>query len=87
MFGIRDLFSMSHPVNDEILDRLREEGEALGYTGEVENIFGWILSTTRRRTMKENHKMKNSWEAMSKARTAKYRVKKTVMPIIKEIQA
>ena len=38
--------------------------------------------------MKENHKMKNSWEAMSKARTAKYQAyKKTVMPIIKEIQA
>ena len=35
--------------------------------------------------MKEDHKMQNSWEAMSKARTAKY--KKTVMPIIKEIQA
>ena len=38
--------------------------------------------------MKENHKMQNSWEAMSKARTAKYQAyKKTVMPIIKEIQA
>jgi len=38
--------------------------------------------------MKENHKMKNSWEAMSKARTAKYQAyKKDVMPIIKEIQA
>lgn len=38
--------------------------------------------------MKEDHKMKNSWEAMSKARTAKYQAyKKTVMPIIKEIQA
>ena len=38
--------------------------------------------------MKENHKMKNSWEAMSKARTEKYQAyKKTVMPIIKEIQA
>ena len=37
--------------------------------------------------MKEDHKMKNSWEAMSKARTAKYQAyKKTVMPIIKEIQ-
>ena len=47
-----------------------------------------VPSTTRRRTMKENHKMKNSWEAMSKARTAKYQAyKKTVMPIIKEIQA
>ena len=38
--------------------------------------------------MKENHKMKNSWEAMSKARTAKYQAyKKTVLPIIKELQA
>ena len=38
--------------------------------------------------MKKDHKMKNSWEAMSKARTAKYQAyKKTVMPIIKEIQA
>ena len=38
--------------------------------------------------MKEDHKLKNSWEAMSKARTAKYQAhKKTVMPIIKEIQA
>ena len=38
--------------------------------------------------MKENHKMQNSWEAMSKARTAKYQAyKNTVMPIIKEIQA
>lgn len=38
--------------------------------------------------MKENNKMKNSWEAMSKARTAKYQAyKKDVMPIIKEIQA
>lgn len=38
--------------------------------------------------MKENHKMQNSWEAMSKARTAKYQAyKKDVMPIIKEIQA
>ena len=38
--------------------------------------------------MKEDHKMQNSWEAMSKARTAKYQAyKKTVMPIIKEIQA
>ena len=38
--------------------------------------------------MKENHKMQNSWEAMSKARTAKYKAyKKTVMPVIKEIQA
>jgi len=38
--------------------------------------------------MKEDHKMKNSWEAMSKARTAKYQAfKKDVMPIIKEIQA
>ena len=47
-----------------------------------------VPSTTRRRTMKENHKMKNSWEAMSKARTEKYQAyKKTVMPIIKEIQA
>ena len=38
--------------------------------------------------MKEDHKMKNSWEAMSKARTEKYQAyKKDVMPIIKEIQA
>ena len=38
--------------------------------------------------MKENHKMKNSWDAMSKARTEKYQAyKKDVMPIIKEIQA
>ena len=38
--------------------------------------------------MKENHKLKNSWEAMSKARTEKYQAyKKDVMPIIKEIQA
>ena len=37
--------------------------------------------------MKEDHKLKNSWEAMSKARTAKYQAyKKTVMPIIEEIQ-
>ena len=47
-----------------------------------------VSTITRRRIMKENHKMKNSWEAMSKARTAKYQAyKKTVMPIIKEIQA
>ena len=38
--------------------------------------------------MKEDHKMKNSWDAMSKARTEKYQAyKKDVMPIIKEIQA
>lgn len=38
--------------------------------------------------MKEDHKMQNSWKAMSKARTAKYQAyKKNVMPIIKEIQA
>ena len=38
--------------------------------------------------MKEDNKMKNSWEAMSKARTEKYQAyKKNVMPIIKEIQA
>ena len=38
--------------------------------------------------MHEDHKMQNSWEAMSKARTAKYQAyKKTVLPIIKEIQA
>ena len=38
--------------------------------------------------MKENHKMKNSWDAMSKARTENYQAyKKDVMPIIKEIQA
>ena len=49
---------MSHPVNDEILDRLREEG-ILGYTGEVlENIFGCDFINYQRRTMKENHKMK-----------------------------
>ena len=47
-----------------------------------------VSTITRWRIMKENHKMKNSWEAMSKARTAKYQAyKKTVMPIIKEIQA
>ena len=33
---------MSHPVNDEILDRLREEGEALGYTGEVLEKWIWM---------------------------------------------
>ena len=38
--------------------------------------------------MKKDHKMKNSWEPMSKARTEKYQAyKKDVMPIIKEIQA
>tara|TARA_Y100000401_G_scaffold12851_1_gene8775 strand:- start:820 stop:969 length:150 start_codon:yes stop_codon:yes gene_type:complete len=37
-----DIFSMSHPVNDEILDRLREEGEALGYTGEVLEKWIWM---------------------------------------------
>lgn len=38
--------------------------------------------------MKKDHKMKNSWEAMSKARTERYQAyKKDVMPIIKEIQA
>ena len=33
---------MSHPINDEILDRLREEGEALGYTGEVLEKWIWM---------------------------------------------
>ena len=38
--------------------------------------------------MKKDNKMKNSWEAMSKARTAKYQAyKKDLMHIIKEIQA
>ena len=47
-----------------------------------------VSPTTRRRTMKEDHKLQNSWDAMSKARTAKYQsYKKDVMPIIKEIQA
>ncbi len=47
-----------------------------------------VPSITRRRIMKENHKMKNSWDAMSKARTERYQAyKKDVMPIIKEIQA
>ena len=32
---------MSHPINDEILDRLREEGEALGYTGEMLEMEFW----------------------------------------------
>ena len=32
---------MSHQVNDEILDRLKAEGEALGYTGEVLEKFIW----------------------------------------------
>jgi len=41
-FKLRNLFSMSHPVNDEILDRLREEGEALGYTGEVLEKWIWM---------------------------------------------
>jgi len=41
-----------------------------------------------RKKIKKDHNMKNSWEAMSKARTAKYQAfKKDVMPIIKEIQA
>ena len=41
-----------------------------------------------RKTIKKDHNLKNSWEAMSKARTKKYQAyKKTVMPIIKEIQA
>ncbi len=41
-----------------------------------------------RKKIKKDHNMKNSWEAMSKARTEKYQAyKKTVMPIIKEIQA
>lgn len=39
---LRNLFSMSHPVNDEILDKLREEGEALGYTGEVLEKWIWM---------------------------------------------
>ena len=33
---------MSHQVNDEILDRLRAEGEALGYTGEVLEKWIWM---------------------------------------------
>ena len=41
-----------------------------------------------RKTIKKDHNLKKSWEAMSKARTKKYQAyKKTVMPIIKEIQA
>jgi len=39
---LRDCVGMSHPVNDEILDRLREEGEALGYTGEVLEKYIWM---------------------------------------------
>ena len=39
---LRDLFSMSHEINDQILDRLREEGEALGYTGEVLEKWIWM---------------------------------------------
>jgi hypothetical protein len=37
-----NLFSMSHPVNDEILDRLRQEGEELGYTGEILEKYIWM---------------------------------------------
>jgi hypothetical protein len=33
---------MSHQVNDEILDRLRAEGEALGFTGEVLEKWIWM---------------------------------------------
>ena len=39
---LRDCVGMSHPVNDEILDRLRAEGEALGYTGEVLEKWIWM---------------------------------------------
>ena len=33
---------MSHQGNDEILDRLRAEGEALGFTGEVLEKWIWM---------------------------------------------
>ena len=33
---------MSHPVNDEILDKLREEGEALGYKGKMLEKWIWM---------------------------------------------
>ena len=33
---------MSNLVNDEILDRLKAEGEALGYTGEVLEKWIWM---------------------------------------------
>ena len=33
---------MSHEINDQILDRLREDGEALGYTGEVLEKYIWM---------------------------------------------
>lgn len=33
---------MSHQVNDEILDRLRAEGEALGFSGVVLEKWIWL---------------------------------------------
>ena len=33
---------MSHEINDQILDRLKAEGEALGYTGEVLEKWIWM---------------------------------------------
>ena len=37
--------------------------------------------------MKEDHKLKNSWEAHKQGKDRKYQAyKKTVMPIIEEIQ-
>jgi hypothetical protein len=37
-----NLFNMSHPINDEILDKLREQGEELGYSGEVLEKWIWM---------------------------------------------
>jgi hypothetical protein len=33
---------MSHPINDEILDKLREQGEELGYSGKVLEKWIWM---------------------------------------------
>ena len=33
---------MSHEINDQILERLKAEGEALGYTGEVLEKWIWM---------------------------------------------
>tara|TARA_R100000005_G_C4994471_1_gene201457 strand:- start:749 stop:898 length:150 start_codon:yes stop_codon:yes gene_type:complete len=39
---LRNLFSVSHPINDEILDKLREQGEELGYSGEMLEKWIWM---------------------------------------------
>tara|TARA_A100001515_G_C4527045_1_gene195556 strand:+ start:134 stop:259 length:126 start_codon:yes stop_codon:yes gene_type:complete len=33
---------VSHPINDEILDKLREQGEELGYSGEMLEKWIWM---------------------------------------------